>query len=238
MKPRLPLHNKIALITGASRGIGLAIAQALGGQGCDVIITGREALALQKAAKQIGTKAVPVVCDVGEPKSVQNLLATVKKRFGRLDILINNAGVAHANIKVADLPLQTWNGVIETNLTALFLVTQAALPLMKSGAAIVNNLSVAAKRVFPGLSAYNAAKHGALGFTDTLREELRDKGIRVIALLPGATDTEIWDEMWPDAPRKKMMSAKTVAQAVVNALALPEDCTLEELVIRPSVGTL
>jgi NAD(P)-dependent dehydrogenase (short-subunit alcohol dehydrogenase family) len=128
--------------------------------------------------------------------------------------------------------------VIDTNLTGMFLVTRAALPLMKRGGTIMNNLSIAAKRVFPGSSAYNASKHGALGFTNTLREELRDQGIRVIALLPGATDTAIWKTLWPEAPRKKMMSPKTVAEAAVNALTLPADSTVEELTIMPSAGAL
>jgi short-subunit dehydrogenase len=92
----------------------------------------------------------------------------------------------------------------------------------------VNNLSIAAKRVFPGSSAYNASKHGTLGFTNTLREELRPKGIRVIALLPGATDTAIWKTLWPEAPRRKMMSAETVAAAVVMTLRLPPEGTVEE----------
>ena len=131
-----------------------------------------------------------------------------------------------------------WKEVIDTNLNGTFLITQASLGLMKRGATIVNNLSIAAMRVFPGTAAYNASKHGALGFTNTLREELRGKGIRVIALLPGATDTEIWNVLWPNAPRKKMMSPETIATAVVNALLLHENSTLEELKIMPTVGTL
>jgi len=117
-------------------------------------------------------------------------------------------------------------------------VTQAALAVMKRGSTIVNNLSIAAERIFPGLAAYNASKHGALGFTNTLREELRPKGIRVIALMPGATDTAIWNAMWPRAPRRKMMSAKTVASTVVDALLLPENATVEKIVVMPSSGTL
>jgi NAD(P)-dependent dehydrogenase (short-subunit alcohol dehydrogenase family) len=131
-----------------------------------------------------------------------------------------------------------WAEVVETNLTGMFLVTQAALRLMKSGSTIVNNLSIAAERVFPGSAAYNASKHGALGFTDTLREELRPKGIRVIALLPGATDTAIWETLWPKAPRKKMMSAETVAAVVVNALTVPENSSVEKIVIMPAGGAL
>ena len=109
---------------------------------------------------------------------------------------------------------------------------------MKRGSAIVNNLSIAAKRVFAGSFAYNASKHGALGFTNTLREELRSQEIRVIALVAGATDTEIWNTLWPQAPREKMMSPQTVAVAVVNALKLPIESTMEELVILPTAGTL
>jgi NAD(P)-dependent dehydrogenase (short-subunit alcohol dehydrogenase family) len=128
--------------------------------------------------------------------------------------------------------------VIETNLTGTFLVTREILPLMRKGSVIVNNLSIAATRVFAGSSAYNASKHGALGLTNTLREELRTRGIRVIALLPGATDTEIWKTLWPEAPRAKMMAPETIAEAVVNALTLPEHATVEELTILPSAGVL
>jgi 3-oxoacyl-[acyl-carrier protein] reductase len=232
------LRGKIALITGGSQGIGHALARALANEGCTLIITGRSESSLNKAVTEIGRKVTPMVCDVRDPAAVDHLFASVKRRFGRLDILINNAGVGHANLSVADLPVESWREVIDTNLTGMFLVTKAALPLMKRGGAIVNNLSIAAKRVFPGSSAYNASKHGALGFTSTLREELRDRGIRVIALMAGATDSAIWKTLWPQAPRKKMMSPATVAQGVVDALTLPEDGTVEEIVIRPRAGTL
>jgi NAD(P)-dependent dehydrogenase (short-subunit alcohol dehydrogenase family) len=232
------LRNQVALITGGRRGIGLAIARVLAAAGCNLFITGLDQSALKKAANQLGRKTIPVVCDVRDPEAVGRLHEDIRKRFRRLDILVNNAGIGQPNLPVEELPVETWIDVIETNLTGMFLVTRAALPLMKPGAAIVNNLSIAAKRVFPGSSAYNASKHGALGFTNTLREEVRDRGIRVIALLPGATDTDIWKSLWPQAPRKKMMSPASVAQAVVNALLLPEESTLEELVIRPRAGTL
>jgi NADP-dependent 3-hydroxy acid dehydrogenase YdfG len=109
---------------------------------------------------------------------------------------------------------------------------------MKRGGTIVNNLSIAATRVFPGSAAYNASKHGALGLTSTLREELRPKGIRVISLLPGATNTDIWTTLWPQAPRRKMMSPTTVAEAVVHAILLPPNTTVETLEILPTAGTL
>jgi NAD(P)-dependent dehydrogenase (short-subunit alcohol dehydrogenase family) len=235
------LRGKTALITGANRGIGLAMAHALAAEKCNLVISGRNRSTLDKAARELSRRKIgvlPVVCDVRDPLEVGQLLGAAKSRFRRLDILINNAGLAHPNLSVAKLPVDSWMEVIDTNLTGMFLVTRAALPLMKRGGAIVNNLSVAAKRVFPGSSAYNSSKHGALGFTNTLREELRGHGIRVIALLPGATDTAIWKTFWPDAPRKKMMSPKTVAQAVVNALLVPTESTVEELTILPSAGTL
>jgi NAD(P)-dependent dehydrogenase (short-subunit alcohol dehydrogenase family) len=240
--PREPiLSGHLALITAANRGIGLAVARALGREGCNLIITGRDERALVKARVDLEKLNVQVLaqsCDVRSPDSVDYLFALVRGLHKPLDILINNAGIGHPHRTVVDLPYPTWMEVIDTNLNGLFLVTQAALAVMKRGSTIVNNLSIAAERVFPGSAAYNASKHGALGFTNTLREELRPKGVRVIALMPGATDTAIWDTLWPKAPRRKMMSAETVARTVVDALRLPENTTVEKIVVMPSIGTL
>jgi len=191
-----------------------------------------------KQIEASGARGLIIQADVSKLAEVQSLVDRGWDVFGSVDILVNNAGMAHANLGVDQLPYATWREVIETNLSGMFLVTQAALPLMREGSVIVNNLSVAARRVFTGSSAYVASKHGALGFTDTLREELRPRGIRVIAVLPGATDTAIWESFWPDAPRKKMISPEIVARAVVDALKLPPESTVEELTIRPSAGTL
>lgn len=235
------LKDQVAVITGGSRGLGLAFAQALAAEGCAVVITGRDEAALADAAASVARHHGEVMtrhCDVRDPKSVATLFTAVKVEFGRLDLLVNNAGIAHSLKDVQEFSLETWKEVIDTNLTGLFMVTRAALPLMKSGATIVNNLSVAAKTVFPGMSAYNASKHGALGFTDSLREELRKRGIRVISLIPGATDTDIWRQFWPEAPRAKMMSAESIASALVAAVLLPENATVSELIITPTGGTL
>src|SRR6266849_3835807 len=245
--PREPmLSGRLALVTGANRGIGLAIARALAREGCNLIITGRDERALAKAHTELEKLQPPKLklyvvaqsCDVRSPESVDYLFTLIRGLRQPLDILVNNAGVAHPNRAVSDLPYPTWMEVIDSNLNGMFLVTQAALAVMKRGSAIVNNLSIAAERVFPGSAAYNASKHGALGFTDTLREELRPKGIRVIALMPGATDTTIWETMWPKAPRRKMMSAETVAGVVVNALLVPENSAVEKIVIMPAGGAL
>jgi len=235
------LRGKVALVTGATRGIGAAVARSLAAEGCHLILTGRDSSALKSITTESTRHAVQVLalsCDVRDPSEVQALCGAFKKKFRRLDILVNNAGIGHASLTVDALPVESWNEVIATNLTGMFLVTHFALPLMKGGAAIVNNLSIAAKRVFPGSAAYNASKHGALGFTNTLREELRPKGIRVISILPGATDTAIWNSLWPKAPRKKMMAPASVAAAIINALAQPPELTVEEVVMLPSSGTL
>jgi len=239
--PKNTLKGKTALITGATQGIGLAIARALASEGCSLVVCARDQSRLKKVKAELSRNKIRVIaaeCDVRDEHSVREMFTAVRRQVPRLDILINNAGIAHASRPARELSIDDWNDVISTNLTGMFLVTQAALPLMKRGAVIVNNLSIAAKRVFAGSSAYNASKHGALGFTNTLREELREQGIRVIALLPGATNTGMWETLWPDAPREKMISPETVARALVDALKLPPNAAVEELIIMPTAGTL
>lgn len=234
-------QTKVAVITGGGTGIGLAMARIFAASGYSVVITGRDAKRLQKAATTIladKKQVTGIPCDVRDPASVEKLFREVGKQHSTIDVLINNAGVAHSLAPVDQLPVETWKDVIDTNLTGTFLVTQAALPLIRSGGTIVNNLSVAAVQPFAGMSAYNASKFGALGFTHALREDLRKRGIRVLALLPGATDTEIWSQFWPDAPRAKMISAETVAQAVLHAVSAPANATIEEIRIGPAAGVL
>jgi len=226
------LNDKVAVVTGASRGIGLAIARALASEGCQLAL----------ASRSLGTTDLPgafaQACDVRDPQSVDAFFAAVRQRFGRVDILVNNAGNAHALLNVEQMPVETFRDVLDTNLFGTFLCTRAALPLMARGAAIVNNLSICAVQVFPQESAYCAAKFGALGFTNVLREECRPKGIRVLALMPGPTATDIWNQFMPDAPRDKMLSAETVATAVVNALLIPENSSVDEIRISPTSGAL
>ena len=240
-KSPLTLAKHLALVTGANRGIGFEIACALASEGCDLVMTGRNEKELARAGQKIeklGVRVLAQTCDVRNSDSVDYLFVLVRALRRPLDFLINNAGIGHANHPVAELPYPLWRDVIDTNLTGMFLMTQAGLAVMKRGSTIVNNLSISAERVFPGSSAYNASKHGALGFTDSLREDLRPKGIRVIALMPGATDTQIWKTLWPRAPRYKMMSASTVARTVVNALLLPANSTVEKLIVMPTGGAL
>ena len=232
--------GKVAVITGGSRGIGLAMACAFADSGYNVVIMGHNAARLEKAMQELkrGPQAQGLLCDVRDAGSVANAFRHIAEKHPSIHVLVNNAGIAHALAPVEELPIATWREVIDTNLTGTFLVTRAALPLMQAGSTVVNNLSVAAVQPFAGMSAYNASKFGAMGFTQALREDVRKKGIRVLALLPGATDTDIWQQFWPDAPREKMISPETVAHAVVHAVAAPASTAIEEIRIGPVAGVL
>jgi NAD(P)-dependent dehydrogenase (short-subunit alcohol dehydrogenase family) len=235
------LRGKVVVITGASRGIGRATARAFAEAGCHLALASRSDETMQVAdeiASAFGVSVLFQPCDVADEMGVQVFFDKVRERLGHVDVLFNNAGVAHAEATVDQLSFPDWQKVISTNLTGLFLPTKHALPLIQRGGAIINNLSISAKAQFPGAAAYNASKWGGLGFTNTLREEVRKRGIRVIALMPGATNTEIWNQFWPDAPRHKMMTPETIAQAVVFAAAAPEEVSVDELTIAPAGGAL
>jgi len=236
----MPARAKLALITGASRGLGLAIAEALSERGFHLVLVARSRQPLARLAARL-PNSTAVVCDIRDPESVAQLTAQVAGLAGkrkRLDVLINNAGIAGPSQPIESLDFATWREVIDTNLHGTFLVTQSLLPFLGKGSVIVNNLSIAARTAFPGMAAYNASKRGLLALTETLREELRPRAIRVVALMPGAADTQIWKQFWPDAPRRRMISPKTVAQAVAAAVTLPANANFDELVLTPSAGTL
>jgi NAD(P)-dependent dehydrogenase (short-subunit alcohol dehydrogenase family) len=240
-QPSTDRERRVAVITGGSRGIGLALAKVFAASGYTVFITSREQGRLDRAVNELegsGGTVSGVVCDVADAASVSKAFHRIRQQHKTIDVLINNAGMAHDLDPVEKLPIEAWRQVIDTNLTGTFLVTQVALPLMSAGSTIVNNLSIAATQPFEGMSAYNASKFGALGFTKVLREEVRKRGIRVLALLPGATNTDIWQQFWPDAPRDKMISPDTVAQAVLHAVAAPTEASVEEIIIGPTAGVL
>ena len=238
------LRGKVAVITGGSRGIGFAIARALAGERCDVVITSRNAAELERRAAELrkevhdGAAIVPIPCDVRSPESVGALFQSVGQRFGKVDVLVNNAGISQPATPLEETTLELWQAVMETNLTSVFLCSRAALPLMQAGGTIINNLSAAAKQLFPQYYAYTAAKTGALGFTLSLREELKPRGIRVTALLPGATNTDIWQQIMPDAPREGMIDVESIAQAVLYAVLLPAKVNLSEISLDPAAGAV
>lgn len=233
--------GKIAVITGASRGIGFAIAEALASRGCTVVVTSRNSASAEDAATQLAVydaRVVPYKCDVRDELSVERLFAFVGDEFNQLDFLINNAGIYGPAKPIDEVDTKAWRETLDVNLTGTFLCTRHALPLMKSGSIMVNNLSIAAYHVFPNSAAYIASKQGALGLTNAIREDVRKRGIRVIALIPGATDTEIWNQFWPEAPREKMIQPRDVASAVVNALLMPPETSVDEIRIMPAIGRL
>ena len=233
--------GKLAVVTGGSRGIGFAIVEALASRGCKVVFTFRSPSSAQTAGarlKAANLSAIPIPCDIRDEQAVRRLFEVLGDKFGRLDFLINNAGIFGPAVPVDQVPTDGWREALDTNLTGTFLCTKYAVPLMQRGAIIVNNLSVAASQAFPNSAAYAASKQGALGLTNAMREDLRSRGIRVIALMPGATETDIWNQFWPDAPRQKMLQPQDVAEAVVNALQMPERTSMDEIKIHPAVGRL
>jgi len=234
------LSGKSTLVTGATRGIGLAIAVALAKSGVRVAVTGRNRKTLADAKKIIGKSTVIIKCDVRSEKEVAAAIKQLNKRFDGIDILINNAGTVLPIKPLESVSLEEWNTVIETNLTGLYLTTKHALPLVRDGGVIINVLSVASKQPFPNSEAYNASKYGGLGFTESLRASMRaqKRDVRVVALLPGAIETKLWDTLWPDAPRERMLLPETVAQIVVDLLKLPQGAIVENVHIGPATGEL
>lgn len=233
------LKDTVAMVTGASRGIGFAIAARLAKEGAEVVMTARNAEALRKAAKQVPGKAVPVVADVTSPRDVARLFRRVKKLYGRLDTLVNCAGVFTYK-PFRETTLKEWNNNLETNLTAPFLMTQAALPLLAGveHPHIVNILSISSTRAFPNCSAYTASKFGALGLTRVLRKELQPQGVRLTAILPGLTDTRMLNEFGFEISREQVMQPEDVADAVFTALRQPPRTAVEEVLLMPSSGAL
>ena len=235
------LQAKSAVVTGASRGIGFAIADALAYQGCSVVMTSRSSPSAEDAAAKLvrhRSRVIPYKCDVRHEIDVERLFELVRDEFGTLDFLINNAGIFGPAVPIDQVPTDAWRETLDVNLTGTFHCTRLAVPLMKPGSVIVNNISVAAKQAFPKTAAYTASKQGLVGLTNVTREDLREKGIRVVALMPGATHTDIWNQFWPEAPREKMMPPKDVAAAVIHALLMPPGTSVDEIHIMPAQGIL
>jgi len=233
------LDGKVVLVTGGSRGIGLAIAQRLASEGAKLILAARKEAALRKAGAEIAGGATVIRADVTQPRQVERLFQAVARRMGRLDVLINNAGVFTFK-PFASTSLDEWRCNIETNLTALFLCTHAALPLLRRSrsAHLVNILSVSSIHAYANCSAYTASKFGALGLTRVLREELRPLKIRVTGILPGSTNTRLTNQFGFPVCRIDLIQPSDVAEAVFSALNQPPRTTVEEVLLMPSQGSV
>ncbi len=184
-------NGKLAVVTGGNRGIGRGIAEALAGDGATVAITSRTLAAAERAAAEIGRGARGYACDVRHHEQVAALFAAVERDLGGVDVLVNNAGVG-AFAPVAEMSLEDWHMVIETNVNGVFYCTREAIPRMKKrgGGYIFNVSSLAGRNTFPGGAAYSASKHAVNGFSETLFQEVREDGIRVTYLMPGSVATE------------------------------------------------
>ncbi len=185
------LKDKVAVVTGAGRGIGRGIALTLAREGCTVLVSDINEVDCLKVVLEIeaqGAKAIAVQCDVSSKVAVDQLMQTAAEKFGRLDILVNNAGI-FPFISFSEMSENDWDKVIDTNLKSIFLCSQAAAKQMSSGGKIVNISSIAAFVGFAGLAHYCASKSGMVGLTRALALELAEKKINVNSVAPGAIDT-------------------------------------------------
>ncbi len=236
------MNQQRALVTGASRGIGKAIALRLAKHGYHVALVARSTQALnevQQHIQAVGGKASVFSLDLADSVIAAAELPKILDSFGDCEILVNNAGTGLI-ADVVDTDLERWQTVLDLNLTAAFLCMKAVIPGMRSrgGGIIANIVSVAAKQAFPGWGAYCATKFGLLGLSQAVAQEERQHGIRVTAFCPGAVNTDLWDTLPVDFDRAQMLDVDTVADTLLHTLLLPSTAVLEELVLMPSGGSL
>ena len=229
----------IALVTGATEGIGRAVAFALGREGYQVGVCARTAGRVTRLLQELeaaGIRAAGQAADVGNPDAVRSLVALVTTELGPVDLLVNNAGIAIFKT-FAELTLEDWDATMATNLRSMYLVTREVLPGMRARrhGVIVNVASLAGKNPIEGGSAYVASKHAVLGFSRSLMLEVRKEGVRVLAICPGSVDTAMIREFRAATGGKgEILHADDVAQALVAALRMPERALVSELDIRPA----
>jgi len=226
------------LITGASRGIGRAIAEKLAAPDVTLLLHGRDTVALSDVCKSLEpncANVVRLIHDLAVSSGVSDLIAEVGKN--PLDLLVNNAGIAIVK-PFGEITSIEWQQTVGVNVTAPFLLTQHFAPRMPPGSSVVNILSIAAKTGYPNWSAYCMSKFALEGFSQSVREELRERKIRVINIYPAATDTNIWNKVEGEWPREKMISPEEVAGAVAYALSRPVDVALENISLSNLTGNL
>jgi len=231
------LEGKVAIVTGGSSGIGLAIAKRLIACGANVTISGRDAVRLEHAAQQLPNdngRLCPVRADVRDPMQVKTLFDRTVKQFGAVDILINNAGIG-AFAKVADLTLDQWHAIIETNLNAVFYCCREAIPYLRqrNGGWLINISSLAGKNSFPGGGAYCASKAALNAFSEVLMQEVRHEDIRVNYIMPGSVATSFNDGKSQEGADWKI-AADDVAQVVLDVLSLNQRSLVSRVEVRPS----
>lgn len=231
------LSNKVALITGGSKGIGFGTANALLVQGMRVIITSRTKAAAEKAASMLdgaGDKVIGVGADVRDPSQLQDAVRTAVDRWGSIDVLVANAGLGHFG-SIETLTADQWNETIDTNLTGVFHSVKACLEeLKKSKGYIVTIASLAGANFFAGGSAYNASKFGLVGFSQAMMLDLRNYGVKVTTIMPGSVATEFGfpgsakDDSWKIQP-------EDIGQIVVDLLKMHPRTLPSKVEVRPTI---
>ncbi len=241
------LRGKVALVTGASSGIGEATAYALAAEGAYVAASARRPDRLDSVVKRIhdrGGQAIAIVADVADEKQVNDMVNRTGEQWGRLDILVNNAGIMLLG-KIASANAEDWRRMINVNVLGLMYTTHAALPIMqkqKSGH-IVNISSVAGRTARVGSGAYNVTKWGVVAFSEALRQEVLQDNIRVTVIEPGAVATELPEHITDPEARQQTeewvkslqpLQSEDIADAILYAVTRPQYVDINEMLIRPT----
>ena len=233
------LKDKVAVVTGGSRGIGFSIAQALLAEGGSVFICGRDPDALQAALDKLRT-ASPAnvdgsVADVRRYEDCRKLVRAAAERFGGLDILVNNAGVGMFK-PVDQFSVEEWDTIIQTNLCGVFYCCHEAVPLMRKrgGGYIFNISSLAGVNALPGGTAYNASKFGLNGFSEAMMQDVRHDGIRVSYVMPGSVDTDFGAAPGAKSGENWKLTGEDVAKAVIDLYKFPRTALASRIEMRPS----
>ena len=230
------LDRKVAIVTGGSRGIGRAISIALAREGATVVLAARSLPALAEAAELVrkaGGRAEPIVTELASEESIRNLVRVVRDKLGRLDILINNAGITHS-AKFEETKTQDLDRCWAINARAPFILCRESLPLLRQAESgyIVNVSSVVGVKGYPLQSAYTASKHAVRGMSISLAEELRGTNIRVHVICPGAVDTGMVGNVRPDIKKEDLIRTEEIAELVLYLVTQRGNAVVDELHIR------
>lgn len=231
------LRGKSIFITGGAGGLGAALAAMLARDGADIVVADINvglAAATAAALERNGARAHAIGLDVGDPAAVAHAIEETVDTFGRLDVLVNNAGT-DVTLPIAELTPEQWQRVIDTNLNGPFLLAKHASAHMRhnGGGHIVNVASTAAKRAWPNASAYHASKWGLLGLSHALHAELRPHGIKVTAVIAGGMRTPFLLDRFPDIDADTLQEPDTVAAAIRSVLLLPRESVVAEIMVLP-----
>jgi len=229
------LAGRVVLVTGGASGLGAAICGMLADEGATVVVAdvnGERAQEGARALAERGAKASAVTMDVGRPDDVRAALETTLRRCGRLDAVINNAGV-DVTAPIDELDIEAWERVLRTNLTGPFLMAKLAKQHLSPGGYIVNIASTAARRAWPNASAYHASKWGLLGLSHALHAELRAAGLKVCAVIAGGMRTPFLLDRFPDIDAGTLQDPQNVARAVRFVLTQPAETVVPEVMVLP-----